>query len=79
MCVVDPPMSLLPLYYDELSIITDVWFQQTKAQFTLRGVTEQTIKYYYLLATLDPITTEKVAKDVAVTPAHDQYLFLKKI
>ena len=49
----------------------DVWFQQTEAQFSLRHITDSTTKYFYFLTALDPVVTERMAGDVALTPADD--------
>ena len=45
-----------------------VWFQQTEAQFALRGITDSTIKYFYLLTALDLVVAERMAGDVEVRP-----------
>ncbi len=55
----------------------DVWFQQTEAQFALRNITDPTTKYYYLLTALDPVVAERMAGDVALTPAEGKYSYLK--
>lgn len=56
----------------------DVWFQQTEAQFALRGITEQTTMYFYLLTALDPVVAERMAGDVASVPADNKYSYLKR-
>ena len=55
----------------------DVWFQQMEAQFALRHITDSTTKYFYLLTALDPVVAERMAGDVALTPADDKYAYLK--
>ena len=55
-----------------------MWFQQTEAHFTLRGITEQTTKYFYLLTTLDPVLAERMDEDVASAPADNKYSYLKE-
>ncbi len=56
----------------------DVWFQQTEAQFALRNITDSTTRYYYLLTALDPVVAERMAGDVAATPAENKYGYLKE-
>ena len=56
----------------------DVWFQQTEAQFALRSITDSTTRYYYLLTALDPVVAERMAGDVASTPADNKYGYLKE-
>ena len=56
----------------------DVWFQQTEAQFAIRGITDQTTKYFYLLTALDPVVAERMAGDVASAPADNKYSYLKE-
>jgi len=55
----------------------DVWFQQTEAQFALRNITDSTTKYFYLLTSLDPVVTERMAGDVAAVPIDGKYEYLK--
>ena len=55
----------------------DIWFQQTEAQFALHHITDSTTKYYYLLTALDSVVAERMAGDMALTPADDQYAYLK--
>ena len=51
--VADQAVSLkLPTF---LATRPDVWFQQTEAQFALRGIHDHTTKYYYLLTALDAL------------------------
>ena len=55
----------------------DVWFKQTEAQFALRNITDSTTKYFYLLTSLDPVVTERMAGDVAAVPTDGKYEYLK--
>ena len=55
----------------------DVWFQQTELQFALRNIIDFTTKYFYLLTSLDPVVTERMAGDVAAAPTEGKYEYLK--
>ena len=55
----------------------NVWFQQTEAQFALRGITDSTTKYFYLLTALDPVVAERMAGDVEAVPETNKYEYLK--
>ena len=65
----------LPMF---LATRPNVWFQQTEAQFAIRGITEQTTQYFYLLTALDPIVTKRMVGDVASAPVDNKYSYLKR-
>lgn len=63
-------MSLkLPTF---LALRPDIWFQQTEAQFSPRGITDPTTQYFYLLMAGDMALTLKNKVDGVYGLADDQ-------
>ena len=57
---------------------TMVWFQQTEAQFSLRQVTADNTKYFYVVAALDQDSAQRVIDLLEDPPRDYKYLALKK-
>ena len=55
-----------------------VWFQQAEAQFVLRHVTADDTKYFYVVATLDQETAQRLLSLLEIPPANDKYQALKQ-
>lgn len=53
------------------------WFQHIKAQFQLRGITQDVTKYFYIVAVLDASTTARVIVLLEAPPADGKYNALK--
>ena len=54
-----------------------VWFAQAEAQFTLRGITADETKYYYVVAALDQGTATRLLNLLSHPPTEDKYPTLK--
>lgn len=55
-----------------------IWFAQAEAQFQLRNITQESTRFYYVVAALDANTAERV-QDLVVTPPTDNpYTALKQ-
>ena len=54
-----------------------VWFAQTEAQFTLRGITTDATKYFYVLAALDQDTATRLLDLISNPPDNEKYGTLK--
>ena len=57
----------------------DAWFSQAEAQFALRGIKEDSTKFYYVVAALDSSTAKRVNATICNPPATDKYSTLKKL
>ena len=55
----------------------DVWFAQAEAQFSLRGVSADETKYYYVIAALDQQTATRLLDLISQLPTDDKYVTLK--
>ena len=55
----------------------EVWFAQAEAQFTLRGITADETKYFYVLASLDQETATRLLDLVRSPPSDNKYTTLK--
>ena len=55
----------------------EVWFAQAEAQFSLRGVTKDETKYFYVLAALDQDTATRLLDLISHPPLADKYQTLK--
>ena len=55
----------------------DVWFAQAEAQFTLRGITADETKYFYVLASLDQETATRLLDLISSPPTDNKYATLK--
>ena len=53
------------------------WFIQSEAQFALRGITEDSTKYAYVVAALDQRTAERLLDILEDPPAKSKYQKLK--
>ena len=54
-----------------------VWFQQTEAQFVLRQITADNMKYFYVVAALDQDFAQKVSDVLEYSPSnHIQWQFM---
>ncbi len=64
----------LPEFWEQQAA---VWFAQAKAQFTLREITADDTKYYYVVAALNSSTVARVISILENPPARDKYSTLK--
>ena len=55
------------------------WFQHVEAQFQLRGVTQDSTKYFYVVAALDSSTTARAMTLLEAPPAVGKYDALKAL
>ena len=55
----------------------EVWFAQAEAQFSLRGITADDTKYYYVIAALDQPTATRLLDLISGPPEDDKYSTLK--
>ena len=55
-----------------------VWFSQVEAQFHIRKISEDTTKYYYVVAALDQSTACRLLDLLEAPPAEDKYESLKQ-
>ena len=53
------------------------WFAQTEAQFSLRNISSDDTKYYYVVAALDANTTTRALSIISSPPAEQKYELLK--
>jgi len=56
----------------------DVWFAQAEAQFSLRGITADDTKYFYVIAALDQQTATRLLDLISRPPADNKYATLKE-
>ena len=54
-----------------------VWFAQTEAQFSLRNISSDDTKYYYVIAALDANTATRALSIISFPPAEQKYELLK--
>ena len=54
-----------------------VWFAQTEAQFTLRGISADETKYYHVVSVLDQETVTRLLDLISCPPADNKYGTLK--
>ena len=55
----------------------EVWFAQAEAQFSLRGITADDTKYFYVLAALDQQTATRLLDLISRPPVDGKYKKLK--
>ena len=55
----------------------ETWFTQAEAQFNLRGITEDSTKYYYVVAALDQETASRLMDLISKPPETEKYTKLK--
>ena len=53
------------------------WFAQTEAQFSLRNISSDDTKYYYVVAALDANTAMRALSIISSPPAEQKYELLK--
>ena len=53
------------------------WFGQTEAQFSLRNISSDDTKYYYVVAALDANTATRALSIISSPPAEQKYELLK--
>jgi cleavage and polyadenylation specificity factor subunit 1 len=53
------------------------WFVQAEAQFTIRGITQDSTKYAYLVSSLDQQTAERILDVLEAPPTSEKYETLK--
>ena len=53
------------------------WFAQTEAQFSLRNISSDDTKYYYVVAALDANTATTAFSIISSPPAEQKYELLK--
>ena len=56
----------------------EVWFLQAEAQFHIRKITDDTTKYYHVVAALDQETSGRVLDTLSAPPADNKYTDLKQ-
>ena len=56
----------------------EVWFLQAEAQFHIHKITDDTTKYYYVVAALDQETSGRVRDTLSAQPADNKYTDLKQ-
>ena len=56
----------------------EVWFLQAEAQFDIRKITDDTTKYYHVVAALDQETSGRVLDTLSAPPADNKYTDLKQ-
>ena len=56
---------------------THAWFAQTEAQFSLRNISSDDTKYYYVVAALDANTATTALSIISSPPAEQKYELLK--
>ena len=56
----------------------EVWFAQAEAQFSLRGISTDDTKYFYVLAALDQQTATRLLDLISRPPADGKYTKLKE-
>ena len=54
-----------------------VWYAQAEAQFAVRKITDDTTKYYYVIAALDQQTAGRLLDILAKPPVSNSYVTLK--
>ena len=54
------------------------WFAKGEAQFHIRKITEDQIKYYYVVASLDQETVSRLLDTLENPPDQDKYKCLKE-
>ncbi len=64
----------LPTFW---TVQPEVWFVQTEAQFTLRGITTEDTKYFYVIAALDQDTATRLLDLISNPPAENKYQAIK--
>lgn len=55
-----------------------IWFTQAEAQFHIRKITDDTTKYYYIVAALDQGTASRMSDELSNPPDSEKYSNLKK-
>lgn len=55
----------------------ETWFAQAEAQFSIRGITSDATKYYYVVAALDQDTAARLLDTLQNPPDADKYATLK--
>ena len=55
-----------------------VWFLQAEAQFHIRKITDDTTKYYHVVAALDQETSGRVLSTLSFPPTDNKYADLKQ-
>ena len=56
----------------------EVWFLQAEAQFHIRKITDDTTKYYHVVAALDQETSGRVLDTLSAPPGDNKYTDLKQ-
>ena len=64
----------LPTFWTEQP---HVWFLQVEAQFNIRKITDDSTKFYYVVAALDQTTSSRILDVLSSPPAADKYITLK--
>ena len=56
----------------------EVWFVQAEAQFHIRKITDDTTKYYHVVAALDQETSGRILSTLSSPPTDNKYTDLKQ-
>jgi hypothetical protein len=64
----------LPTFW---TVQPEVWFAQAEAQFSLRGVSRDETKYFYVLSALDQDTATRLLDLISQPPSANKYETLK--
>ena len=64
----------LPIFWTTCPL---AWFAQTEAQFSLRNISSDDTKYYYVIAALDANTATRALSIISSPPAEQKYELLK--
>ena len=67
----------LPIFWTSQVSQPAVWFAQTEAQFTLRGISADETKYYHVVSVLDQETATRLLDLISCPPADNKYGTLK--
>lgn len=65
----------LPTFWAEQPAI---WFLQAEAQFSLRNISDDTTKYYHVVAALDQTTSSRIIDVLSNPPTEDKYTAIKR-
>ena len=55
----------------------EVWFLRAEAQFHIHKITDDTTKYYHVVAALDQETSSRVLDTLSAPPADNMYQYLE--
>ena len=65
----------LPVFWTQQP---QVWFLQTEAQFSIRKISDDTTKFYYVVSSLDQATASRIVDFLSTPPSENKYAALKQ-